>query len=363
MIRDFEMLIYGVNSMKPTSSSGQADLKTSGLPSLDGRICYIDNIRFLLIMIVVCGHFVERAGVFTSLYKFIYSFHMPAFIFLSGYVAKKDTKADKKIGLAVLYIVTIFCFWAFRKYALGANVKLTFFNPTPYTGTWYLLALFIWSLIFPLFENLQPVVAMVIAVAMGLLAGIDNTIGNYMSLSRIVVFFPFYLLGYYSRKNRILETMKSRKYNYIIAAVIVVLFAVLTIKYNKSIRIWQFTCKRSYSLLKMSNLKGMANRAMFYCTSTLLSFSIFMLVPSCKTFFTKLGRNTIAVYWCHLLLIIWLAKTEMLEKFVASHSPYWIFPMVIAVTFFFSIPFWSKPFNLILSAKYSRLFRKRENKK
>lgn len=47
----------------------------------------LDNLKFFLIFCVVFGHKLElfHAG---GLYKVIYFFHMPAFVFLSGYIAK-----------------------------------------------------------------------------------------------------------------------------------------------------------------------------------------------------------------------------------------------------------------------------------
>ncbi|MBQ1954388.1 MAG: acyltransferase family protein, partial [Clostridia bacterium] len=47
----------------------------------------LDNIRFILIFSVVFAHFLEVCAPFEGdwkIYKFIYSFHMPVFIFLFG---------------------------------------------------------------------------------------------------------------------------------------------------------------------------------------------------------------------------------------------------------------------------------------
>ena len=44
-----------------------------------------DNIRLLLIFFVVFGHLLESFAIGSLLYRFIYSFHMPVFIFINGY--------------------------------------------------------------------------------------------------------------------------------------------------------------------------------------------------------------------------------------------------------------------------------------
>ena len=61
------------------------------LSSFPPRDYSLDNVRFVLIFSVVFAHLLEVCEPFTGswlIYKFIYSFHMPAFIFLFGYNVK-----------------------------------------------------------------------------------------------------------------------------------------------------------------------------------------------------------------------------------------------------------------------------------
>lgn len=63
-----------------------------------------DNIRFLLMALAVLGHLLEIAGEFPHrelLYALIYSFHMPAFLFLSGMFARFD-RTKWLFGMALL---------------------------------------------------------------------------------------------------------------------------------------------------------------------------------------------------------------------------------------------------------------------
>ena len=68
-----------------------------------GRIAKRDNVKIILIMSVLLAHFLAR---YTGdsinakrLEFFIYSYHMPAFVFISGLFAKKtiDQKRYDKI--------------------------------------------------------------------------------------------------------------------------------------------------------------------------------------------------------------------------------------------------------------------------
>ena len=56
------------------------------------RKAYYDNAKFLLVFLVVLGHFIQSYihdnKIIFTLYTTIYLFHMPAFILISGYFAK-----------------------------------------------------------------------------------------------------------------------------------------------------------------------------------------------------------------------------------------------------------------------------------
>ena len=61
------------------------------------RIVYIDRLKGFGIFLVVLGHLIQNNvvnGTSNILFNIIYSFHMPFFFFLSGYVAYKSTKID-----------------------------------------------------------------------------------------------------------------------------------------------------------------------------------------------------------------------------------------------------------------------------
>lgn len=53
----------------------------------EGRIIYIDALKGVAIFLVVLGHVVTNREDFRRLYNFIYSFHMPLFMFLAGCTA------------------------------------------------------------------------------------------------------------------------------------------------------------------------------------------------------------------------------------------------------------------------------------
>ena len=72
---------------------------------------FIDNIKVVLIFLVVFGHLIERyidtSNTLMGIYMFIYIFHMPLFVYISGYLSKNINKSNK-IFLKNLLIPYIF---------------------------------------------------------------------------------------------------------------------------------------------------------------------------------------------------------------------------------------------------------------
>lgn len=159
----------------------------------------MDNIRFLAMFCVILGHFlslfIEEKGI-CFIYRVIYSFHMPLFIFLSGYFARFNRR---KILSSL--IVPYFVFQTL--YLCLATKTFSFQYTTPYIHLWYLLALTFYYLLILFFDisNKNRIGIIVVAFVLSLLVGFESTIGYYFSLSRFMVFLPYFLCGYYSSKN------------------------------------------------------------------------------------------------------------------------------------------------------------------
>lgn len=170
-----------------------------------------DNVRVVLIFLVIVGHCMELFGgsVWSGrIYRIIYSFHMPAFIFLTGYFAKYH---PRKIVLGQIWPYLVFqtCYLAFQQMYIEGADKVTLQYTTPHWILWYLFAIIGYELLLPLLETdsrFRQVVEIVAIFVLSLLAGYDQTIGYYMSLSRFFTFWPFFMLGHYARKDKAFYT-------------------------------------------------------------------------------------------------------------------------------------------------------------
>lgn len=160
-----------------------------------------DNIKACLILLVVFGHFLEIVPGHRFLYLFIYSFHMPVFLFLSGYFAKFDRK-KLVFGLIVPYFIFQTLYRCFDAWVIKST-KVELIYTKPWWITWYLFALIVYYFLIPLFDVEKKeyrVLFFAAAIVLSLLSGFDNSVGYVMSLARIASFFPYFLAGFYMRK-------------------------------------------------------------------------------------------------------------------------------------------------------------------
>ncbi|MDD2973406.1 MAG: acyltransferase family protein [Lachnospiraceae bacterium] len=331
----------------------------SNIPSVDRkRDCRIDNIKGLLILCVVIGHLLElRLKVDSNryLHVLIYLFHMPAFIFVTGYFAHFSMKKTV-VSMVYPYLLFQFIYLLFAREVL--HLKAAYQITTPYWIMWYLLAISVWSLSLYFFRA-ESRLAMLIEV--GMLVGIALMVGTipgfsrFLSLSRIIVFFPFYMAGYYMRqyKNRDKSQDKSlnrsqdkslnrsqdrsqdkslnrgqdrsqdksecrslnRRWNRNHVCVVIASVLVLATLYYCSIsygfvdRNWLYEAT-GYA----KSHYGMAFRGTHMLLAFACIFALFTLMPECKIpVISKAGGKTLSIYLLHGFFVKVIGKYGLLK--------------------------------------------------
>lgn len=162
-----------------------------------------DNIKFVLIFCVVLGHVLEICDVRGGgpLYCLIYLFHMPCFLFLNGYFVKTTPSTARFFRQILRYTVFQAVYLCFENVCLGKALPLQF--ATPYWLLWFSMASLLYTVLlhaYHLNSRKKRSWAVVIAFFISLLAGFDESITNHMALSRLMAFQPFFLLGFWYRK-------------------------------------------------------------------------------------------------------------------------------------------------------------------
>lgn len=163
------------------------------------REAFFDNAKLFLIFLVVFGHLIQplitESPVILTMYQFIYLFHMPAMILLTGFFAKGIGKLGyvsnlmRKLLLPYLLFQLIYSSYFYYTGSEGWDTPLFY----PHWSLWFLLSLFSWHILLIFFKKIPPFFGIFLAVILGLLVGYIDTIGHTYSISRTFVFFPFFL--------------------------------------------------------------------------------------------------------------------------------------------------------------------------
>lgn len=108
-----------------------------------------DNLKALLIILVVFGHVIEYFNIFSKIKGVIYIFHMPFFIFISGYFSKKSDNIENK---TIKYILIPFFLFNSIYMLCIENTQMSFLEKLKEINIfkasylyWYLLSLFFWK--------------------------------------------------------------------------------------------------------------------------------------------------------------------------------------------------------------------------
>ena len=117
----------------------------------------------------------------------IYMFHMPAFVFVSGFFGRSE-RARSFAGIVKLLFL-YFISNSLMGFAYGFSSLLV-----PMYSFWYLPALAVWRLTAHRIAKFKEINLILFIVA--LFAGFFPSIDNTFSAARILCFYPFYMAGY-----------------------------------------------------------------------------------------------------------------------------------------------------------------------
>lgn len=302
-----------------------------------------DNIRFLLIFLVVFAHFLKPGASFKDswlLYKVIYSFHMPALLFLFGYYVKYSSKRIV-FRWVIPYFVFQTLYLLFDRFIL--NNDTSFQYTKPYWLLWYMLVCIFYQILIPIYENrckkMQWII-WIISVLIALFVGYEKSVGYYMSLSRFFVFQPWFLLGFYCRKNSMLDRWRSFKRSYLWLYILSAVLAGVSVVFLFYEKVPNKLLYGSYAYSKIDS--GIWMRAALIIIA--LNWIVF-LFATLKLFLKKrifcittIGQNTFPIFLLHGFLVKFISvyRVGLLD------SP-WKIVLISGITvFFLGNKFWKK---------------------
>ncbi len=272
------------------------------------RIYYIDNLKFMTITAVVMGHFLglalDNSNVFKAIYIFIYSFSMPMFIFISGLFHKNENIKNTcmyYIGLGfaskIIYFISQFIGNPDRQMSFGLL-----------SGTdlpWFMFSLAAFKLLTYFFSKYDLRYILIFSIILSCFTGYDTSIGGELYLSRITAFYPFYLLGYIL-KNEKLERIRAYKKPVfqVIGLLILICYAVICYKTDIIEMTVLFKANAPFPEPFNFRIYGVFWRLLCYVLSGLQCFAFLMITPDVNIpFITNAGKRTLNVYMWHMTFV------------------------------------------------------------
>ena len=290
------------------------------------RIYKYDNVKALLIFLVVVGHMTSDYVSDNHLVRWttlwIYMFHMPAFIFLSGLVHKQyiteeraasGVKGETRLRLDKV-LGFFLCGYALKVFL---QVSRTWMGQHPHWSwieepgiPWYLFVMAEFELVFFLMRyidgRIKPSHIIAGSFLLSAAIGYFPSVGEAFCLSRMINFLPIYALGYYADMRSFLEWIEKKSYRiwgWIIIAVSLI-GCYLAPWGGYSLRKW-FTGRRSYEYLShffgdYAIQLGWGIRLLVWAVALLISLAVIAVIPDKDmSFITTVGARTLNVYFWH----------------------------------------------------------------
>ena len=317
---------------------------------LKERVHFFDNVKAFLVILVVFGHlleyFVHVDNFFKWSYILIYSFHMPLFIFVSGFLSKSSDL--KKTAPNVLFQFIVFNILyaiftgiiflinpSFMEDSLNRvdlngpfNILLTIL--TPYWIMWYMLSLFFWKVMLILFRK-SPFL-LILSIVIGILFGFVDVYGRILSMQRTFALFPFFMAGYFVDYSKI-ENFTRKPLNKILSTAASIALALsIFLFYIDDIDINIFYHSDSFRALGFYGFNGIILRISLYLTSLIMSAIFIMFIPHRKIICTNMGLKTFNIYILHGFIIQILLAFGFFSLLKQLHTIF-IFLILIVVNF------------------------------
>lgn len=340
---------------------------------LPARDPLLDNAKFLAIALVVIGHAIEltigdmRTGegalpLARAAYVTIYSFHMPVFVLVAGYLSRgfgtKPRQAQRVISAIVVpYLVFEVTYEVFNHYLANGSASIDILDPS--YAMWFLVALFVWRLSAPLWRVMTPVAAIAVAVAISLLSGAVD-LPEVLDLYRILGFLPFFVVGLVVPADRYFALVRHRITRILAAPALACMFALAYVVLQHYPTQWLYFTD-SYHVIGTTDPLGMVGRALVLVGGFVMVMAFLALVPHRRTWITGLGAASLYVYLLHRF-VVKTAEYQGLYDIPWVHTPLGVLALAgcaLGLTLILASPPVRTLFRPVVEPRLEWLFRRR----
>lgn len=289
-----------------TVSALRTDAPTAAAPVARARDPWLDNAKLTLVVLVVVGHswtLLPHTRSTDWAYDFLYAWHIPAFVLVTGYLSRGFTwAAPRLVGLvrtvAVPYLVFEAALAGFRYLVGGVHLDRLFLDP--HWPMWFLAALFFWRLVTPVFTALSRPVALGTAVLVSLAGGFVG--GTTFDSARILGLLPFFVLGLHL-KARDWDRLRPARTAWFGLLGLAAVVAATRFTDDWISTEW-FYYRSPYDALETHDLPAMAIRLALLGIGLLGAVSFLCLVPRVRRWYSALGAATLVVYLFHGFVVL-----------------------------------------------------------
>ena len=300
------------------------------------RDLYWDSLKFILIFLVVYGHvaprFLEGSHFNMAIFNFIYMFHMPLFVFVSGrfsHIRDRERYKFSILRLFETYVVFQIVRTIFSVF-LGSELTIDCLI-TPQWTLWYLIALIYWRLMVYYMPNTWLKKSKMLVIAcffISLIAGFIP-IDYPFVIQRSLSFLPFFALGYYSYDLDVRKLVNKIPLLCAIFLLIVAFFFFFIFFDDKSLAIVHYGTFSYWAYDFHHTMLLFLARCIFIPSSIVLGILVMRIVPTNGTL-AKWGCVTMFIYIYHTFAINVLL--ELTKRNIIPQNEFWLFVYAIIIT-------------------------------
>lgn len=285
------------------------------------RIEWADAFKGILILLVVLGHSIQsvciqRGDDFMSNYMWnlIYSFHMPAFMAISGFLAYRPNLKQGGI-LSSLYrrsrqLIVPFLVWSIFMFFINQNVDNIYdYVLCPNKSYWFLWALFFIVAIFNIVNflsaklNIKQEYAMLSTAAVLMIMYLILPDSKLLAFEYVSYYFVYYIMAYYLHKYNNMIPQKS----WLLLVLVLVWFFLGSF----------YKAKGVPSIIEWISMvpSSLLNIVYRVITATIFIFMMFGLGQKIVVGKNKIwkiilefGNISLGVYVVHMVLRVWLVR-------------------------------------------------------
>lgn len=285
----------------------------------------IDQIKGLLILLVVLAHFLEltklwETPIYGKIWEFIYAMHMPILILISGMFHK-----NKLLLSRISQIVILYALFQFLYFITTVDQPLTYeILYTPIWIMWFLLSLLFWNIITFFLDKIKY--SIIIVLLCFFFIRLIELNGYPLSWMRTLYFLFFYYFGYkYSES--------FMKYFQLYKLQLLLTFFI------SAVLLYFITFTPAFLLGSYPYVATNQDLASFFAQELhVLTFSLSVfgcLLLLSRKFLSQhlivLGQKTLSIYLIHGFIVIFI--TSLIKKHQALiHSNHILFIVLLIIS-------------------------------